>query len=87
MTKIFKKSFGSKREYWPLKWSVSGHSQKLKLLSTDNKSDTLSTEDYQTAARSSEGEQTEGNESTRAKGPSSIELLSTDCQNFSEPVS
>ena len=80
MTKIFSKSFGSKREFWPLKWSVSSHSQKLKLLSTDNMSGILSTEDYQTAT--SEGEQTEGDESNRAKGPSSIELLSTELQNI-----
>ena len=81
MTNIFSNSFGSKQEYWPIKWSVSSHSQKLKLLFTDNKSDTLSSEDNQTATSFSEGEQTEGDESTRAKVPSSNELLSTDLQN------
>ena len=63
-----------------MKWSVSSHSQKLKLLSTDNMSGILSTEDYQTAT--SEGEKTEGDESSRAEAPSSIELLSADLQNI-----
>ena len=84
MQKIFAKSFRTKQENdWPIRWCISSHTQKLKLLSNSGQKDQASTgneDGFMTAASSSEDKLTE--DETEQRSPTSIKLISPDLQNI-----
>ena len=84
MQKIFAESFRTKQENdWSIRWCISSHTQKLKLLSNSGQKYQASTRNedgFMTAASSSEDKLTE--DETEQRSPTSIKLLSPDLQNI-----